>query len=139
MSVNIRKLAVGIEDVDHIIAVQAQRLKDHGRVFAYTRNTPKRKDELLNGGSLYWVIKGQFRVRQQIIGFDEGVNEEGRKYCLILLDPELVRTEMMGQKPFQGWRYLEDSAAPRDQKETGAHDDELPEEMQAELRELGLI
>ncbi len=139
MTVHLRKLAVGIETVEHLEAVQAQKYKDYGFLFTHTRNTPKRKEELLEGGCLYWVIKGQFRGRQEIIGFEEDVDGEGRKYCLLLLKPDLVKTELKAQKPFQGWRYLEAKDAPQDLGEQPQGAEELPEHMQAELRELGLM
>jgi len=139
MTVHLRKLAARVEDIEELENIQAQKLKDYGRLFTYTRNTPKRKDELLDGGSLYWVIKGQFRVRQEITGFDEDVDEEGRKYCLIYLKPGLIRTELKAQKAFQGWRYFQDSDVPRDLGERDVAGEDLPEEMQAELRDLGLL
>ena len=33
---------------------------------------PKRRDELLAGGSLYWVIKGLVQVRQPLLDITEG-------------------------------------------------------------------
>ncbi|MDV7338540.1 DUF1489 domain-containing protein [Terasakiella sp. A23] len=139
MTVHLRKLAARIEDIEELETIQAQKLKDYGTIFTYTRNTPKRKDDLLDGGSLYWVIKGQFRVRQEIIGFEEEMDDEGRKYCLIILKPGLVRTELKAQKAFQGWRYFEPKDVPPDLGDRSAAGDDLPDDMQAELRDLGLL
>ncbi len=139
MTIHIRKLAARVEDIEELESIQARKLRDYGMVFTDTRNTPKRKEELLDGGSLYWVIKGQFRVRQAITGFEERMDDEGRKYCLIFLEPGLIRTQLKAQKPFQGWRYFEDKDVPRDIDERGTEGDELPEDMQSELRELGLL
>jgi hypothetical protein len=88
---------------------------------------------------LYWVIKGQFRVRQEILGFETELDEEGRKYCLILLKPELIRTELKPQKAFQGWRYLLDTDVPRDIDPSHIVDEDIPEDMADELRGLGLL
>ncbi|WP_417794513.1 DUF1489 family protein [Terasakiella pusilla] len=145
MTVHLRKLCVGIESVEHLEEVHAHRLaqaKASGGpavLYAYTRNTPKRKDEVLDGGCMYWVIKGQFRCRQEIIGFENGVDEEGRKFCLIQLKPGLIKVEPRAQKPFQGWRYFEEKDAPSDLDENAVKGDDLPEEMQSELRDLGLL
>jgi len=139
MTIHIRKLAAGVEDIEELESIQARKLRDYAMVFTDTRNTPKRKEELLDGGSLYWVIKGQFRVRQEIIGFEERMDAEGRKYCMILLKPGLIKTQLKAQKPFQGWRYFEDKDIPRDLDERGNEGDTLPEDMQSELRELGLL
>ncbi|WP_417840467.1 DUF1489 family protein [Terasakiella sp.] len=139
MTIHMRKLAARVEDIEELESIQARKLRDYGMVFTDTRNTPKRKEELMDGGSLYWVIKGQFRVRQEIIGFEEEIDGEGRKYCLIMLKPGLIRTELKAQKPFQGWRYFEDKDIPRDIDERSSEGDQLPEDMQSELRELGLL
>lgn len=146
MVVHLKKLAVGIESVDHIREVQKQRLQDNvdqegnHYLFTYTRNTPKRKEEILAGGCLYWIIKGQYRVRQAIIGFEEGVDEEGRKYCLILLDSELTETETVPHKAFQGWRYLTPQDAPKDLDGRAAEAAQaLPDDLAGELRDLGLL
>jgi hypothetical protein len=139
MTIHLRKLAARIEDIEELESIQFRKLQDYGNLFTHTRNTPKRKDELLNGGSLYWVIKGHFRVRQEIIGFEEEMDNEGRKYCLIMLKPGLIKTELKQQKAFQGWRYFEDSDLPKDIGDREIGGDELPEDMQTELRDLGLL
>lgn len=139
MTVHLKKLAARIEDIEELEAIQAQKLKDYGRLFTYTRNTPKRQKELLDGGSLYWVIKGKFRVRQEILEFQTEVDDEGRKYCLIILEPGLIQTELQPQKAFQGWRYLPDNDVPKDFDGRVVSGDELPEDMSSELRDLGLL
>jgi len=139
MTVHLKKLGARIEDVEELEAIQKRKLKDFGFCFTDTRNTPKRKEELLDGGSIYWVIKGQFRVRQNIIGFEEQLDGEGRKYCMIMLDPNLIRTELKAQKAFQGWRYFQDTDIPKDLGGRKIAGDDLPEDMQSELRDLGLL
>lgn len=146
MVVHIRKLAAGVEDIEELESIHAQRLADSqakgmdGFLYTYTRNSPKRQKELLEeGGSIYWVIKGQFRVRQEIIGFEAEVDEEGRKYCLIILKPGLIRTELKAQKPFQGWRYFLETDVPRDLDPSQIVEQDLPDDMAEELRGLGLL
>jgi len=139
MVVHIRKLAAGVVDIEELEAIHAGRLQDSDTLYTYTRNTPKRQKELLDGGSIYWVIKGQFRVRQEILGFQTEVDEEGRKYCLIILKPGLLRTELKAQKAFQGWRYFEEKDVPKDIGDREVVGEDLPEDMQSELRDLGLL
>jgi hypothetical protein len=76
--------------------------------------SPKRAAEMLDGGSLYWVIKNFIIVRQRLIGFEEVKDKEGKAMCRIHLNPELIRTKPRKKRPFQGWRYLEPGDAPSD-------------------------
>jgi hypothetical protein len=137
--INLIKLAVGIRDVPHLEEVQRDRATARGDLSVrrvYTRNKPVRPEA--EDGSLYWVIKGVIRCRQRIIGFESEVDAEGRKYCLILLDPAIITVMPTPRAAFQGWRYLEPAAAPPDV--TAGADGELPPDgMLAELRRLGLI
>lgn len=133
------KLSVGTEDIEDLERWQAGRLKRAGRVFHRTRMMPRRGEELLAGGSIYWIIKGKTCVRQRLIGLERDVDEEGRPYTLLLLDPWLVRTVPRAHRPFQGWRYLLPEDAPPDLRASGATDDEMPPEMLEELRSLGIL
>jgi len=144
MALHLMKLSVGIHDIDHLAEVQALRRRrseaagDPITLSHRTRNTPRRAAELLEGGSIYWVIRGRIRVRQKLLGFEGEVDEEGRKYCRFVLDPTLVATEPWPHRAFQGWRYLDSKDAPPDWPR-GKVDEDMPAEMIAELRELGLI
>ena len=146
MTVHLVKIAVGIESLEHLREVQAERRKaaklngGTGRLRHMTRNRPRRSEEVLDGGCIHWIIKGYIRVRQRIVGFDEVVDGQGRKRCALILSPKLERTELVPHRPIQGWRYMEDDAAPRlatgkDSKQAEA----LPEPMADELRSLGLL
>ncbi len=144
MTVHLIKLSVGIENIDHLARVQEGRLRQaaadgrEGRLFHRTRHMPRRSEELLDGGSIYWVIKGRTRARQRLVGFESDVDEEGRKFCRLMLKPGLVPTDPWPHRPFQGWRYLEGKDAPPD-RSRGQADDDMPEEMIEELRDLGLL
>jgi len=130
------KLAVGVEDLDHLRRVRAARAIEHGASWVYTRNHPRRAPEVLAGGSIYWVIRGQIRVRQRVTGFRSERDDSGRRYCLIEVDDKLVPTLVRPRRPFQGWRYLSLEDAPADRSDAG----EPPcDRMLAELRSLGLI
>ncbi len=138
MPVQLIKLAVGVEDVDHMIELQAGRLQRLGRLVHVTRGTPKRAEELLAGGSIYWVVKKFIRVRQRLTGIERGRDQDGRPTCTLSLDPLLVLTEMKEFRAFQGWRYLKGEDAPTDmnQKKDATA---MPGELAAELRGLGLL
>lgn len=138
MTLHLIKLAVGTEDIADLRRWQRLRRKERGFSAFYTRNTPRRAEELLDGGSIYWVIKGYVRVRQRLKGFTSTVNEDGEPRCIVAYDMTLVPTVLMPKRPFQGWRYLEGKDAPRDLK--GAKGDpDLPPKMIEELRSLGLL
>lgn len=141
MAVHILKLCVGIDSVEHLMEVRrgrGHRLPD-GTPYNYhiTRFRPKRAREILNGGSLYWVIKGFVQVRQRIIGLEPVETGTGVK-CKIIMDTNLVRTESQPRRPHQGWRYLESADVPGDIL-SGASVDSLPLELSMKLREMGLI
>ena len=139
MALHLRKLCVGVESVEQLEAWQVRRLKQAGRLRHDTRMMPKRRDEILAGGSLYWVIKGLMPVRQPILDLTPAVDESGRGFARLPLTPELVRLAPRAHRPFQGWRYLEAGDAPSDLAESGAGGEGLPAEMQAELRALGIL
>ncbi len=143
--VHLIKLCVGVEDIDHLARLQAARLQkaaaeNRPPVLRHvTRNMPRRADEVLAGGSLYWVIRGFIRVRQRIVGL-EPVTDDGRPACAIILDPVLQRTSLEACRPFQGWRYLEAGRAPYDVRgEEGGAAESLPPGLAEELRQLGLL
>jgi hypothetical protein len=130
------KLAVGIDDIDHLREIRKVRAAQRGGSWVYTRNHPRRAQELLAGGSIYWVIRGQIRVRQLVTGLRSERDEAGRRYCLIEVDERLVSTFPRVCRPFQGWRYLASPDAPPDRPVLA----EPPSDrMLAELRVLGLI
>ncbi|MFI4986561.1 MAG: DUF1489 family protein [Alphaproteobacteria bacterium] len=145
MTVNIVKLCVGCESVDDLAKWQKARLAQmrrrnpKARLSHVTRSMPKRADEVLDGGSLFWVIKGYVRVRQRIIGLRAVRGEEGASACAIELAPRLIKTQLVAWRPFQGWRYLEAEDAPPDLPKRSPGDDDLPPKLAAALRELGLL
>jgi hypothetical protein len=136
MPVHLLKLAVGIDDLDHLRRIRAARTAERGGSWVYTRNHPRRAQEVLAGGSIYWIIRGQIRVRQLVTGFRSERDDNGRRYCLIDVDAKLVPTLSRPWRPFQGWRYLSPEDAPADRS---GNREPLPDRMFAELRALGLI
>jgi hypothetical protein len=140
MTVHLIKLCVGIEDVDHLAERQRVKRNKRGNCFHRTRMMPTRAAEIVEGGSLYWVIKGFIQVRQRIIGIEKD-KKGGPKSCVIELDPKHVLVQPTAQRAFQGWRYLKLDAAPPDITKRGKIyiDPDMPKELKAELMRLGLI
>lgn len=140
------KLCVGVSEIEELAEWQKQRRKQFNRRYNVhvTRAFPKRGEELLAGGSLYWVIQGRIRVRQRLIGIGEHVGNRdgdgGVLHCELQLDPKLIEVAPRHHRPFQGWRYLEAKDAPPDldlsRKPKG---DALPPALAEELRALGLL
>ena len=152
MIVHLVKLCVGVNSIEQLETLQAdrrsqaQRRGEQPENVHRTRHRPRRDRELLNGGSLYWIIKGFIRVRQTILRLDELRDDKDNKHCGIVLDPSLVRTELRARRPHQGWRYLETKdVAPDLPPELQNRLSDLssqngpPADMAAELRELGLL
>ena len=136
MPLHLLKLAVGVDDLDQLRRIRAAQQRDRGGSWIYTRNHPRREREVLAGGSIYWIIRGHIRVRQLVCGFRSERDDNGRRYCLIEVDDDLVPTLHRAWRPFQGWRYLAPEDAPADRTDKG----EPPSDrMLAELRALGLI
>lgn len=130
MSLHIVKLCVGADSIADLAAWQ----KHHPPICG-TRMWPKRKEEVLDGGSLYWVIKGVVAVRQKILKIDHVTDNHGPR-CGLYLDRALVRTVPQPRRAFQGWRYLEPKDAPADIEGVAGGAD-LPEELRRKLVELG--
>jgi hypothetical protein len=144
MTVHLIKLCVGVSEPHELAAWQKKRWDDAKKAGRkpecrhLTRNTPKRAEEILAGGSLYWVIKGVIRVRQRIIGI-KPMTVDGEPRCKLLLERKLVRVAPRPMRAFQGWRYLEADAAPPDLDKLGKGAMNMPPKMVEELRELGLL
>jgi hypothetical protein len=100
---------------------------------------PKRVDEILDGGSLYWVVRGNVQVRQRILGVRPFRDKDGIRRCRLMLDPKTVATEWQPRRAFQGWRYLKPEDAPRDLSAARAGLIKLPPELRRDLADLGLL
>ena len=138
MALHILKLCVGVSDISQLAEWQRQRLRTAEKIWHITRMLPRRADEIVSGGSLYWVIKGMVAVRRRIVEIGPFKDEDGISRCKFIFDEELVPVRPQPRRPFQGWRYLTEDDAPLDlPKGAAAH--EMPEKMRNELAELGLL
>jgi hypothetical protein len=145
MTLHLVKLCVGVDDIEDLARWQKKRAaerKARGEkhlCIHRTRMMPKRGEELLDGGSLYWVIKGVIRVRQRLKAIETGKRDDGTPCTVLALDRKLVRTLPQPMRAFQGWRYLAPKDAPADLNHSDAAIARMPPKMLAELRSLGLV
>ncbi len=143
MTLHLVKLRVGASSIDDQKAWIAERAAQNeknglGHVHdCVTRMRPRRVDELIDGGSLYWVIKGCILTRQEILGFEPRAGADGVERTAILLRPQLTLTEPQSRRAFQGWRYLLPEDAPSDMSSRRGR--ETPPELSARLADLGLL
>lgn len=135
------KLSVGTESVDGLAEWhKTQRAQGpDGLPRHVTRMWPKREAEILEGGSIFWVIQGFIRCRQRVLRFDEVIGSDGIRRCAFVLAPELIRTTSVKRRPFQGWRYLDPGDAPADLPRTRLSDDTLPDDLSAALADIGVL
>jgi hypothetical protein len=149
MTLHIIKLCVGCDSIEDLRQWQREKLTQKRKngekpvLIHWTRMMPKRRDDVLDGGSLYWVIKGYVRVRHRILDLKQG-SRDGVPHCGIVYHPKQVQTELLAHRPFQGWRYLDPADAPPDVgrgfSETAAGwSRKPPPELLKHLKELGLI
>ena len=134
MTVHLKKLAVGISSIENLKDRQSFIFDTYGEIINFTRNKPKRVDELIEGGSLYWIINRKVFVRQKILEIKSFIMEDGKKSAGIVLQNRLIRVRPVSMKPFQGWRYYQKSDVPPD-----IDDDNFSDENNVELSKLGFI
>jgi hypothetical protein len=145
MALHLLKLCVGAESIGDLQAWIAERLKERRRRreplehWHVTRMVPKRTSELLDGGSIYWVIKGQIQARQSFIDVEPITEDDGTQRCRLRLDPSVVLVRARSCRPFQGWRYLAPADAPADFGSDAVDASHFPEPLRRELVELGLL
>lgn len=132
------KLCVGAASPDVLERWQRDRFGS-GPAEHITRMWPKRSEELLAGGSLFWVFKGTMLARQRLIGLDERIGADGIARCALILDPQVVRVAGVPRRAFQGWRYLSPQDAPPDLPAGRAAEPALPPKLARELAEMGLL
>ena len=145
-SVNIVKLAVGIQSVEELALIQRRFLNQptvqtSKGFYHSTKLMPKKHDAIVECGSLYWVIKGVICARQKIVEIIKQEDPDGIKRCRIYLEDSIIKTTPIRKRPFQGWRYLKKHKTPADIIDpiTGTFDDDIPLDVQRQLLEVGLL
>ena len=139
MPLNLIKLCVGVSEVEEMNAWVAMCRGGHDTLDHVTRMFPRRKDEILPGGSLYWVIKGMILCRQPIEDLETIVGGDGIERCRIVFKPKIIRVRPTPRRAFQGWRYLAEADCPPDIKKGEQAVANMPDDMQRELAALGLL
>lgn len=146
MPLHLIKLAVGAESLKDLKGWVAERMAQAKKKglpqhhIHVTRMTPKRDAEILDGGSLYWVIRGEVAAREKIIAIEPFRDNDGIGRCRIVMQPKIIPVSPRQMRPFQGWRYLTPADAPADLgKESAAGVAAMPEPLRRELRDLGLL
>jgi hypothetical protein len=145
MALHLIKLCVGCDSVRELEQwirerLRAKRKRGEPREHVHTtRMAPKRAAELIDGGSLYWVIRGELACRQRLRDVRPIVDRDGISRCRLVLDPKVVLVRPRGWRAFQGWRYLEAKDAPDDLDRAAPGIAIMPEPLRRELRELGLL
>jgi hypothetical protein len=140
-TVNLIKLSVGTESVESLSAWQQlpQTQGPDGLPRHVTRMWPKREAEIVDGGSIYWVIKGVIQARQRVLRMDEVIGADGIRRCAIVLEPQLHRTAQAQRRPFQAWRFLKPEDSPPGLPPGRAAAEALPPELAAALSEIGVL
>ncbi|OUT91142.1 MAG: hypothetical protein CBB87_06835 [Micavibrio sp. TMED27] len=142
MAIHLIKLVVGVKTLEDFAEIQRREAFDyHGdlAVPCWTRFMPKRAQEVLDcGGSIYRVLNNKIQCRHKILGF-EMVEIDGQKRCMIVQDARMIKTISKPRRPFQGWRYLEPGKAPEDRGVYSAGDEEIPADIEAGLKDAGLL
>jgi hypothetical protein len=143
VTLHLIKLSVGPDSLADLARWQNARLKEKKKrrepllLQHVTRMAPKRAEELLNGGSIYWVIKGQIVARQKLVDL-KAVKKNGKPHCAIVYEPKLILVARRRHRPFQGWRYLLAKDAPPDITDPKSAKN-LPQALKVELADLGLL
>lgn len=145
MPLHLIKLCVGCDSVRDLQDWIKQRLKEKRRRgekpehIHRTRMVPKRAAELTDGGSLFWVIRGEIACRQRIRAVRPFRDKDGIGRCGLVLDPKVVLVAPRPFRAFQGWRYLAAKDAPRDLAKAVPGAAAMPEKLRRELSQLCLM
>ena len=146
MPLHLIKLSVGtdsIEDLEDWIRQKLAEQKKKGvkkpqRIHT-TRMVPKRAAEIIDGGSIFWVIRGEIMCRERVLDIQPFVDKDGIGRCRLVLDPQCVPVRPRPYRAFQGWRYFEAKDAPPDLDRVARGVANMPEPLRRELRDLGLL
>lgn len=132
MPLHLTKVAYGAQSLEEMRSWFATR-GDEARLT--TRYLPKRHEEIVPGGSLFWIFKHQLVMRSPILRFQEA--EGGKTH--IVIGTTLIDVMPKPKRAHQGWRYLDDADAPRDLAEGETTGDVMPGHLASDLARLGLV
>lgn len=132
MPLHLTKVAYGAQSLDEIRSWFASR---GGEARLTTRYLPKRHEEIVPGGSLFWIFKHQLVMRSPILRFEAA--EGGTTH--IVIAARLIEVMPRPKRAHQGWRYLAGDEAPRDLAEGESAGDVMPGHLASDLARLGLV
>ena len=132
MALHLTKVAYGATSLEEMRGWFATR-GDEARLT--TRYLPKRHEEIIGGGSLFWIFKHQLVARSPILRFEEAA--DGRTQ--IVIAARMIPVHPRPKRAHQGWRYLEAKDAPRDIAEGEDSGDLMPPKLAGDLARLGLV
>lgn len=138
MPLHLVKLCVGVSEIEELERWVKDCRKGLDTLDHTTRMFPRRRDEILPGGSLYWVIRGMILCRQPIAALEPVTGADGIERCRIVFKPQIVAVRPVPRRAFQGWRYLEEQDAPPDLPKA-RRGEGLSDRMRRDLAELGLL
>ena len=136
-TLHLKKLCVGVSSFEMLEEWQDNEINHNRQIFHVTRIKPKRTEEILPNGSLYWIIKNKFVARQRILEFKDVIRADGKSACKIIFDRKLFKVANIPHRPFQGWRYLKEEMVPNDIFKD-QNNNEIPASLLAELNEFGV-
>ena len=105
----------------------------NGELRIPTRTRPKRADECI-GGKLHYIVKHRIVARVEILRFEERRDGRIDIVCSSTLEP----VSPVPKRAHQGWRYLEDEAAPSGEDD-GTGVGSLPPRLYGKLASLALV
>ncbi|MCA3556318.1 DUF1489 domain-containing protein [Aestuariivirga sp.] len=138
MPLNLVKLCVGVSEIEELESWVRDCKAGRDTADHVTRMFPRRRDEILPGGSLYWVMRGMILCRQPIAALEEVTGSDGIARCRIVFRPQIIAVRPVPRRAFQGWRYLEEADSPADLPKSSRIEG-MPETLRRELAELGLL
>jgi hypothetical protein len=134
MPLHLTRVAYGATSLAELVR-RIESRAESGEVRLTTRFLPKRHTEILEGGSLYWIVKHQLVARAVIKGFE--ATPEGRTD--MVLEARVIPVRPLPRRAHQGWRYLEAADAPGDLGGDSPDEAALPPSLLRELAELALL
>ena len=138
MALHILKLCVGVSEIEELESWVRDCKAGRDTLDHVTRMFPKRRGEVVAGGSLYWVIRNMILCRQPIAALEPVTGADGIERCRIMFKPKIIPVMPVPRRAFQGWRYLQAADAPPDMPKFSRAEG-ISEKMRRELAELGLL
>jgi hypothetical protein len=112
---------------------RVERRSNNGELRIPTRMRPKRAEECI-GGKLHYIVKHRIVARIEILRFED--RRDGR--IDIVCSSQLELVPPMPKRAHQGWRYLEEADAPREEDD-GSGLGALPPRLYGRLAALALV